>query len=47
MIQMNLFTKQIDSQTQKTHLCLPKGTAADEGVNQAFGINVYTLPNTK
>ena len=33
MIQMNLFTKQINLQTQKTHLGLPKGIAAGGGIN--------------
>ena len=41
---MNLFTKQIDidSQTQKTNLWLPKGNGRG-GIKQEFGINRYTL----
>ena len=41
---MNLFTKQEQTQTSRTNLCLPKGTAGS-GVRekQEFGINIYTL----
>ena len=39
---MNLFTKQKDSQTQKTNLWLPKGKGGEGGINQKFGINRYT-----
>ena len=41
MIQMNLFTKQTDSQTQKTNLWLPKGKGGG-WINQDFVINRYT-----
>ena len=36
--------REIDSQTQKTNLWLPKGIAGRKGkINQEFGINIYTL----
>ena len=43
MIQMNLFTKpETESHTQKTNLCLPKGKAREEMI-QELEINRYTL----
>ena len=33
---------EIDSQTQKTNLLLPKGKKGGE-INSEFGINIYTL----
>ena len=39
---MNLFTKQKDSQTQKTNLRLPKEKWG-EGINYEFGISKYKL----
>ena len=37
-----IYKIETDSQTQKTHLYLPKRTGGG-GVNQEFGINIYTL----
>ena len=43
MTQMNFFYKtEIDSQTGKTHLWLPKRKRG-EGINWEFGINGYAL----
>ena len=36
-----IYKTETDSQTQKTNLWLPKGKG--EGINQEFGINIYTL----
>ena len=37
-----MYKTEIDPQTQKTNLWLPKGKSKD-GINQEFGINKYTL----
>ena len=42
MIQMNLFTKQKDSQTSKTNLLYQRGKVGG-GINWMFGIDIYTL----
>ena len=41
-----IYKTEIDSQTQKTSLCLPKGKAG-VGINQEAGINIYTLLSIK
>ena len=40
-----IYNTEIDSQTQKTNLQLPKGIAGvgQEGISNEFGINIYTL----
>ena len=38
-----IYETEIDSQTQKTNLQLPKGKGGGERINQEFGINRYTL----
>ena len=40
------YKTEIDSQRQKTNLWLPKGKGG-RGINQKFGINVYTLQYMK
>ena len=42
---MNLFT--IHKETQKTNLRLPKGKGMGGGVNQEYGIDIYTLLDIK
>ena len=37
-----IYKTEIDSQAQKTNLWLPKGKGGG-GINQEFGINIYTL----
>ena len=37
-----IYKTEIDSQTQKTHLWLPKGKGEGR-INQKFWINIYTL----
>ena len=39
--QINLYKIEIDSETQKTNLWLPKGKVG-VGVSQKFGIKIYT-----
>ena len=41
-----IYKTEIDSQTQKTNLWLPKVMGVG-GINQEFGINIYTLPFIK
>ena len=43
MVQMNLFTKQKQSQMQKTNLWLPWGKAGAGEINWDIGIDKYTL----
>ena len=43
---MNLFTKEKQSHRPQTNLWLPKGKGAG-GINEEFGINIYTLLNIK
>ena len=44
MTQMNLFTKQTDSQISKTNLLtVSKGAMSGGEINQEFGMNVDTL----
>ena len=38
---MNLHNTEIDPQTQKTNLWLPKGKGG--GINQEFGVKIYTV----
>ena len=38
---------EIDSQTYKTNIWLPKGIVGSGGINWEFGINKYTLLNIK
>ena len=39
-----IYKTEIDSQTQKTNLPLPKGIiGGGKGINQELGINIYTL----
>ena len=38
-----IYDIEIDSQTQKTNLWLPKWNGCGEGINQEFGINRYKL----
>ena len=40
-----IYKTEIDPQTQKTNLWLPKGKGG--GINQEFEINIYTLVYTK
>ena len=40
-----IYQAELDLQTQKTNLWLPKGKGG--GINQEFGINIYTLLYTK
>ena len=47
MLQMNLFTKQTDSQTQKTNFWLRKRKGNGRKINWEFGINRYTLLHVK
>ena len=44
-----IYKTEIDSQTQKTNLWLPKGkwSGGGGGINQEFGINRYTLLSIK
>ena len=41
-----IYKIEIDSQTQKTNLWLPKGKG-EEGINKEFGIKIYILLDTK
>ena len=43
---MNLFTKQKQTNRQKTNLWLPKGKVG-RGINQEYWIKRYTLPYIK
>ena len=38
-----IYKTEIDSQTQKTNLLLPKGKGGGGGLNQKFGISRYKL----
>ena len=38
-----IYKTEIDSQKQKTNLWLPKEKGGGGGINQEFGINIYTL----
>ena len=38
-----MYKTEIDPQTQKTNLWLSKGKGGGEGINQEFGISMYTL----
>ena len=47
MTQMNLSMKQKQTPDVETTLWLPKGYWWWGGINQEFGINIYTLPYIK
>ena len=38
-----IYKKEIDSQTQKTNLWLPKGDKGWRGINEMLGINIHTI----
>ena len=42
-----IYKTEIDSQTQKTNLWLPKRVVGGREINQEFGINIYTLLHIK